>query len=139
MLYDLDFGSDDEAKIPVTIKDKKYTLEECLGESALKYKNEFAKCVKPNSDGKFTSLAGLPATQILLISLCLRDDVTGKLVTEAEVMKFPQKAIQKLFETIQSVNQLAGVETLEDLKSERQKLDERIKEMEEREQSLKNE
>lgn len=136
--YNLDF-SDEEIVIPVPIRGKEYLLKEITGEDALNYKNEVARCAKFNAEGRMTQTVGLPATQTLLVSYCLYEADGVNRVDLKEVRKMPQKALQGLFATILKVNNMAGVETLEELKKERAELDERIKEMEEAQDKLGNE
>lgn len=136
--YGLDF-SDEEVIIPVPVRDKEYFLKEISGEDALSYKNEVARCAKFNAEGRMTQTVGLPATQSLLVSFCLYEADGITRVDVKEVRKMPQKAVQGMFMTILKVNNMAGVETLEELKKERFELDERIREMEEAQEKLGNE
>ena len=136
--YGLDF-SEEEIIIPVPVRDKEYLLKEIAGEDALTYKNEVARCAKFNAEGRMTQTVGLPATQTMLISFCLYEADGITRVSLKEVRAMPQKALQGMFMTILKVNNMAGVETLEELKKERAELDERIREMEEAAEKLGNE
>jgi hypothetical protein len=135
----LDFTAE-EVVIPLNVGDKQYLLKELTGEDALAYKTAVAKCAKFNADGRMTQTVGLPDTQFLLVSLALYETSGSRVQNALAVVKaFRQKVVQKAFETILKVNNMAGIETLEDLKLERIELDERIKALEDREERLGNE
>lgn len=104
-MNELHFESLDLIRVPVTIGDKHYVLQEASGEATAKYRNALLESTKLGPDGKAVSVKGLADVEMLLISLCLEDG-QGKQVPVSVLKTWPNRILKTLFDKAKEISEL---------------------------------
>ena len=112
----------------VLISDIAYTLREASGETAGKYQEKLIQFMKPNVEGKPTTLGGgISSIEPLLVHWCLFD-ADNKNVKIDVIKKWPARIQKELFKKAKEMSGLDAEETIEELeeklKEAREKADE---------------
>lgn len=132
-----DYGDLSKIEIPVVGPDgKNYILREAMGGAAARYKNARTKCAR-FKDGGLSGADGLGNLPELLLHLTLfttKEDGTRNpkdTISKPAVAGWPNRVIEELFTEALKISELDDAESLDDLKKQREELDERIAKMEE--------
>lgn len=153
----LDFDDLTVIQIPVKYQGKVYLLCEADGEAGTKYRNFSFSAVRASKGGENLGVEGLASREPLLVSLCLflaervpgtpneqyrlllDNDKNPQRVSEEFVHSLPSKMVQRLFKKALEISELTDTTgTLEELKEQRNKLDEKIATQEREKRSVKN-
>ncbi len=133
-----DFNFDDLSvtEVPVSYGGIKYILREASEDVAAAYRNASIAGAKLE-DGKLVEMPGnIAGVQALLVSRCLfpitgEGEVSTKPVPQKVVGGWPSRVVKPLFEKVKEISELDEEEDLEALFKQRDKLNERISELEE--------
>jgi hypothetical protein len=116
--------------VPVTIGAMKYELREATGEAATAWRNAKTEALQLK-DGKPVGAKGMASTDPLLLSRCLFDP-SNKLVPLVTILAWKDKVQKMLVERLLEISDLAtSDDTIASLEADRDRIDERIVEMEE--------
>lgn len=125
--------STQRAGIEVEIDDKKYALIEATGQVGVDYQNAATAAFTFGDTGQAKSVNGLANLQILLVGQCLyginpdngktfKNPVGEKFVSE----ELPARVLKQLFEKAKEISHLDEDDSVDALKKQRDKLEERI-------------
>ncbi len=135
-LEPMEFDSATLREVPITIGEKKYILREANGEAATAWRNAKSEAITLSSKGKPIGAKGIANSDPAFLSRCLFDCENNR-ISLAEIQGWPDKIQKTLVERLLQISDLSASEdTVADLKSQRENLDEQIAELEE---SAKNE
>jgi hypothetical protein len=136
MFENFDFGSLQLIEVPITGPDrKKYMLREASGDAVAKFNNARARCVRFQNGG-MSAVDGQGDLEPLLVSYCLFEvydtgEVATKSVPVAMVRNWPERVIRRIYDKAREISEIDQDGSLEDLKKQRDKLNEQIAKMEE--------
>lgn len=100
MADELNFDTEPEIAVTVTIRSKTYTLKEPSGGGYARFSDAQLKAAQPGPDGKLIVREGLADTELILVQECLWDG--DKRVTSEFVGSLPHRITSKLYDTIRS-------------------------------------
>lgn len=106
--FDVDF-----VEVPVTISGEAYVLREASGKATRTWRDAQIACTKFGPNGKPSSIAGIAATEALLVSLCLfkvgEQKGERKLlpVAKAAIEDFPSRVQNALFDKAKEISGLS--------------------------------
>ncbi len=104
-----DFSSLEKIEIPVKGPDgKDYVLREATGAGAKKYRSYVGSCFNQKK-GTVNNIGEIIP---LIVSLCLYDASTNKLVPQALVESWPDKVQQKLADAAKKISELDQVDNV---------------------------
>ena len=141
MKDEYNFDSHEAIEILFIVKGKNYVLREASGETACVFRNAQIACTTMGPEGKPEKFEGVADVEPLLVSRCSWEQTSeGKerSVSIAVVKSWPSRVQKKLFNDAKRISEL-DESSLEDLIKERDEIVERIKEMREGEDAVKNE
>jgi hypothetical protein len=106
MTSEFNFDSIELIRVPVMISGRKYTLEEASGDAVCKWRDAMIANTEFNSDGKPTRVTALAFLDMLLLSLCLKDDETGEHVPLETVKSWPHRVINPMAAKVKEISEL---------------------------------
>lgn len=114
---------------------KDYLLVEASGDSAVRFNNARAACVRLEN-GKVAGVGKTGSLEPLLVSLCLFETTLtgdpGKVVPEGRIRQWPSKVQTKLYAKALEISELnEDADDIDKLIEERDKLNERIDSLQE--------
>lgn len=135
----LDFSAIKVRKIPVTVGKKEFVLYEASGEAAVRYRNAVIRCSTFGPEGKLERADNIASTELLLVQMCLRTKA-GHAVPDKTIKGWPNRVFKAIFRKAAEISELtADEEGLPELLKQREELDEKIAELEEKGDPAKNE
>lgn len=109
-MNEFDFSDLTPVEIPVKYQGVEYILTEADGAAAAKYRASMLKGMEISVDdeGNRTTkhIAGISEVQPLLVSLCLKDKVSGTRVPLETVKTWSERIIRKLFDKAKEISEL---------------------------------
>lgn len=129
------FDSLDPIEEPAILGGQSYTLREISGDGRVKMDNARTRCYEYGPDGKLARVNDLANLEPLLVSLCLYDP-SGNPVPEDVVRAWPARVQRALYDRARMLN--GTDETKESIEKQISLLQEQLREMESREQAVKN-
>jgi len=109
-MQDLDFTKEEIVqellvRIPMPSGVEEFKLVSLTGQAATLYENARANCIRFDREGKPVGFQNIADVAPLLVSLCLKR-LDGGSVSKSVIGTFPNKVLQKLFQTAQEMNEL---------------------------------
>jgi len=128
-MSELNFTDLTPITLPVTIGDQTYQLHEATGDVAAKYRNAIIEATKFGPDGKPAGFRGLADTEMLLISLCLKQD--NQPVPMATIRGLPSRIIKALFNKAREISDLEEAEDRQGLEKQLKDVQEKLTKLDE--------